>query len=99
MKSSIVCWPMRLSGSLWGGRPMTPPDTNITSLADSEHAYSTEAPDINVTSAGSPDKRAMTGAERARLHRQRQKGERLHYTSDEWRAFVDPAGLARKAGA
>ncbi|MFL5285458.1 MAG: ATP-binding protein [Rhodopila sp.] len=69
---------------------MTLPDTNMSNLADSEH-YSTEAP-------ASPDKRAMTGAERARLHRQRQKGERLRYTSDEWRAFVDPAGLARKAG-
>src|SRR3954447_17046690 len=70
---------------------MTLPDTNMSNLADSEH-YSTEAP-------ASPDKRAMTGAERARLHRQRQKGERLRYTSDEWRALVDPAGLARKAGA
>src|SRR3954465_4604106 len=79
---------------------MTPPDTNVSNLADSEHAYSTEAPDINVTSAASPDKRAMTGAERARLHRQCQKDERerLHYTSDEWRDFVDPASLARKAG-
>jgi len=33
---------------------MTLPDTNITSLADSEHAYSTEASDEKVTSTGRP---------------------------------------------
>src|SRR3954470_12178116 len=80
---------------------MTVPDTNISSLVDGEHAYDTETPDVNVTSPGSPDKRAMTNAERVRLHRARQKAERerLTYTSDEWRAFVDPASLQRKAGA
>jgi hypothetical protein len=42
---------------------MTLPDTNITSLADSEHAYSTEAPDTNVTP---PEHRSMDGADAGR---------------------------------
>jgi hypothetical protein len=79
---------------------MTLPDTNISGFADSEHACSTEAPGINVTSDG---KRAMTGAERVAASRARKKArenaERLRYTSDEWRAFVDPTSLQRKAGA
>jgi hypothetical protein len=45
----------------------------------------------------------MTGAERVAASRARKKArenaERLRYTSDEWRAFVDPTSLQRKAGA
>jgi anti-sigma regulatory factor (Ser/Thr protein kinase) len=62
----------------------------------SGHARHSDTPAETVTSPGG---RAMTGAERVRLHRQRKAAAELRYTSDEWRAFVDPAGLQRKAGA
>src|SRR4051812_45847681 len=65
-------------------------------VMDGMHACDAEPAVANVTSGRSG---AMTGAERVRVHRARQKAERLHYTSDEWRAFVDPASLQRKAGA
>src|SRR4051794_1498653 len=43
--------------------PMSLPDTNISSLTDSEIAYSSEAPGINVTS---PEHRPMDGADAGR---------------------------------
>jgi hypothetical protein len=44
---------------------MTLPDTNITSLADSEHAYSTEASDEKVTSTGRPMTPGLTDSAEA----------------------------------
>src|SRR5689334_3938915 len=41
----------------------------------------------------------MTGAERTRLCRARKKAKPLSYTKAEWREFVDPTNLQRKAGA
>src|SRR4051812_45228167 len=87
---------------------MSLPDTNISSLTDSEIAYSTEAPGINVTQPrrrGRPPKEdAMSGAERAAAYRARAKATKeaktnpLRHTSDEWRDFVDKDKLERKAG-
>jgi hypothetical protein len=92
---------------------MSLPDTNITSLTDSEHAAenvtsaddpmnrhacSTDAGAENVTSTKRPP---MSPAERKRRERERKAAQQEHitYRSDEWRQFVDIGGLQRKAGA
>jgi len=92
---------------------MTLPDTNISSIADNEHAAE------NVTSADHPMNRhacgadglaenvtstkppPMTPTERKRRERERKAAqlERITYRSDEWQQFVNIGGLQRKAGA
>src|SRR3954454_19027004 len=84
---------------------MTFPDTNISSLADGEHAYSTEAPGINVTS---PEHRPMDGtgtgqkvkAEAgAKASKQGESASpELLFERPDYLDFIDLGRLPKKAG-
>src|SRR4051794_13297177 len=84
---------------------MTLPDTNMSNLADSGYAYSTEAPDTNVTP---PEHRPMDGADAGRkvkvegatkAGKQGESASReLLFRREDYLDFIDLGRLPKKAG-